>query len=204
MPKQSAMKRIIFFDTETNGLPKNWRAPASDVDNWPEAVSIAWIVATDYGDVLAENYFILGRTDVPSGRWSKEAEKTHGIDYGLSISHGYSPRWMYKQFQIVLDQMDVLVAHNLGFDSMVVDADHRRVREKPIVLPKKQVCTMKSSTDLCAIPSPYKHGSYKWPKLEELHDHLFERGFDGAHNALADVRACMRCYFEMKNRGVIA
>jgi hypothetical protein len=39
----------------------------------------------------------------------------------------------------------------------------------------------------------------KWPRLTELHRRLFGKEFDGDHNALNDVGACMQCYFEMKN-----
>ena len=34
----------LIFDTETTGLPKNWNAPVSDIDNWPRCVQIAWQV----------------------------------------------------------------------------------------------------------------------------------------------------------------
>lgn len=34
----------LFFDTETTGLPKNYKAPASDSDNWPRLVQIAWSI----------------------------------------------------------------------------------------------------------------------------------------------------------------
>lgn len=31
----------LFFDTETTGLPKNWKAPVSDLNNWPRLVQLA-------------------------------------------------------------------------------------------------------------------------------------------------------------------
>ncbi|HEY5387075.1 MAG TPA: hypothetical protein VIL79_04150, partial [Thermoleophilia bacterium] len=34
--------QILVFDTETSDLPRDWRRPASDVDNWPHLVQIAW------------------------------------------------------------------------------------------------------------------------------------------------------------------
>ncbi|MCX6741278.1 MAG: hypothetical protein NTY61_02675, partial [Candidatus Parcubacteria bacterium] len=34
----------LFFDTETTGLPKNWKAPIEDLDNWPRIVQIAWAI----------------------------------------------------------------------------------------------------------------------------------------------------------------
>lgn len=32
----------LFFDTETTGLPKEYRARTEDVDNWPRVVQLAW------------------------------------------------------------------------------------------------------------------------------------------------------------------
>ena len=65
----------------------------------------------------------------------------------------------------------------------------------------EKICTMKSSIDLCKLP-PVRYGSFKFPKLEELHHHLFGCSFDGAHDALEDVRATARCFFEMKKLGI--
>lgn len=42
----------LFFDTETTGLPKNWKAPSSAVNNWLRMVQIAWVLADDEGAVL--------------------------------------------------------------------------------------------------------------------------------------------------------
>ena len=33
---------ILFFDTETTGLPKSMKAPVEDIDNWPRMVQLAW------------------------------------------------------------------------------------------------------------------------------------------------------------------
>lgn len=194
------MERILFFDTETNGLPKDWNAPGSYVDNWPEAVSIAWAVASSDGDVLSENYFVLNREDVPPQGWDEGAARVHGISRELSASCGFSAKWVMKQFQLIASQCQALVAHNLSFDIRIVEADMMRLLNKRFEPPKTQLCTMHLSTEFCAIPSPYKVGQYKWPKLEELHHQLFNEGFGDAHNALADVRACVRCFFEMKNK----
>ncbi|SVD61857.1 uncharacterized protein METZ01_LOCUS414711, partial [marine metagenome] len=37
----------------------------------------------------------------------------------------------------------------------------------------------------------------------ELHEKLFDKPMQQAHNALVDVRACMKCYFELEKRGII-
>ena len=33
----------LFFDTETAGLPRNRKAPISNLKNWPRLVQIAWM-----------------------------------------------------------------------------------------------------------------------------------------------------------------
>ena len=65
---------------------------------------------------------------------------------------------------------------------------------------KPKCCTMKSSTNYCKLPG--KKG-FKSPRLAELHQILFGEGFDNAHNALADVEATARCFWELKKRGVL-
>ena len=71
----------------------------------------------------------------------------------------------------------------------------------PDSLPAKvRICTMQSSTEFCAIPGPYGN---KWPKLTELYAKLFKTGFEGEHNAAADVEATIKCFWELKRLGVI-
>ena len=33
--------RYLFFDTETTGVPQDYKAPSSDTDNWPRMVQLA-------------------------------------------------------------------------------------------------------------------------------------------------------------------
>ena len=49
----------IFFDTETTGIPKDYYAPASNVDNWPRLIQIGWVIE-DLGFVIDEQE-LLGR-----------------------------------------------------------------------------------------------------------------------------------------------
>ena len=59
---------------------------------------------------------------------------------------------------------------------------------------------MDSTTNFCAINGAY---GYKWPKLSELHYKLFRTGFEEAHNAAADIRATVKCFWELKRRGIL-
>ena len=64
----------------------------------------------------------------------------------------------------------------------------------------KSICTMKATVDFCKIPDNY---GYKYPKLQELHKKLFGYPFEDAHNAMTDIIATKKCFFELKRRGII-
>ena len=85
-------------------------------------------------------------------------------------------------------------------DECIVGAEFERLRMMTTLFLKPKYCTMKLSTDYCKLPG--KKG-FKSPRLAELHQVLFGSGFDNAHNALADVEATARCFWELKNRKVI-
>mgnify|MGYP000580039483 CR=1 FL=1 len=66
----------LIFDTETTGLPKNWRAPISDTENWPRCVQLAWQVHDEIGNLIESKSYIIkpDNFDIPY-----ESEKIHGI-----------------------------------------------------------------------------------------------------------------------------
>ena len=49
----------LFFDTETSGLPGNWRAPITNSSNWPRLVQVAWIVFNEKGERISNEDYIL-------------------------------------------------------------------------------------------------------------------------------------------------
>lgn len=42
----------LFFDTETTGLPKNWKAPVTDLNNWPRLVQLVYLYYDDNGNKI--------------------------------------------------------------------------------------------------------------------------------------------------------
>ena len=57
----------VFFDTETTGLPNDYDAPASDTDNWPRIVQLAWALTDKSGnEVRAQSFIALNRSAVGS------------------------------------------------------------------------------------------------------------------------------------------
>lgn len=186
---------ILFVDVESTGLPNNYRAPSSAVDNWPRVVSIAYVLKGDESQSF--NYHIIK----PNGFViPDEATTIHGITTGQDLQEGVDIRWMLQDLILRIERSSLIVAHNIDFDSRVIGAEFIRAGFIDPFEGKPQFCTMKSATNVCRIQGPY---GFKWPKLEELHRHLFESEFEGAHGAAEDVLACEKCFWELKKMGVV-
>ncbi len=48
----------LIFDTETTGLPKNYKAPVSDSENWPRAVQLSWQLHDHEGTLIDQKDFL--------------------------------------------------------------------------------------------------------------------------------------------------
>ncbi|HBA60897.1 MAG TPA: 3'-5' exonuclease [Elusimicrobia bacterium] len=188
---------FLFFDTETTGLPKNWKAPVTDLNNWPRMIQLAYRLCDADESVLAEADYIIkpvGFT-IPD-----DAAKVHGITTERALKEGKNLLEVLLEFQEALKHAQYLVAHNLSFDEKIMGAEFLRNGLQDALPGKKKICTMNSTTDFCAIPGPYGN---KWPKLNELHQKLFQAEFEGAHNAAADIAATAKCFWELKRLGII-
>jgi len=187
----------LFFDTETTGLPRNWKAPVTDLNNWPRMVQLAWLYYDQNGKKIAGGDYIIkpeGYTIPP------ETSRIHGITTARAMAEGVSLVSVLQEFYELADEAEVLVAHNMSFDEKILGAELLRKQMQNILDQKKRLCTMHSSTDFCAIKGPYGN---KWPKLSELHQKLFNTGFEEAHNAANDIFATARCFWELKRLGKI-
>lgn len=188
---------FLFFDTETTGLPRRWGAPVTDLDNWPRLVQLAYIAYDAEGNQLQSvNTMIkpVGFT-IP-----EEASKVHGITTERALKEGRDLPEVLAEFRALLDKTKYLIAHNMGFDEKIIGAEFLRNGMTDIPASVIKICTMHSTTQFCEIPGNY---GYKWPKLMELHQKLFEAEFEGAHDASADVAATAKCFWELRRRGII-
>lgn len=188
----------LFFDTETTGLPSRRNAPATDYHSWPRMVQLAWLMTDEHGYELSSAEHIIR----PAGFViPPEATKIHGITTDVALDRGTELATVLDEFQEALYEASTVLAHNMSFDERVVGSEFIRAGRRNLIEGKKRVCTMKSSTRYCGLPG--RHG-YKWPTLTELHMHLFGESFEDEHHALADVRACVRCYQELKRLKIMA
>lgn len=187
----------LFFDTETTGLPRSWNAPVTALDNWPRLVQLAYMAYDGDGGLIAAVDTIIK----PQGfTIPVESSRIHGITTERALAEGRDLVSVLRDFKALLDPARYLVAHNMSFDEKILGAEFLRNGLPDIPAAKYKICTMHSTTEFCAIPGPR---GYKWPKLTELHRKLFNKDFSEAHNAAADIAATAKCFWELKEQGII-
>ncbi|MBZ4220364.1 MAG: 3'-5' exonuclease [Chlorobium sp.] len=187
----------LFFDTETTGLPRNWRAPETDVDNWPRLVQLAFLYCDSDGNQLSSGDYLIKPEGfvIPSS-----AVQIHGISTERATREGKPLKLVLQSFHELIAESEILVAHNISFDEKIVGSELIRAGMPNPLPSKRKICTMECTTDFCAIKGPYGN---KWPKLSELYCQLFGTGFEEMHNAAVDIKATAKCFWELKKRGVI-
>ena len=103
----------LIFDTETTGLPKNFRAPITDTDNWPRCVQIAWQLHDKDGSIIEHKDFLIQ----PEGfEIPFQSEQIHGISTALATEKGSPLNDVLQEFQEVLSKSKFLIGQNLKFD----------------------------------------------------------------------------------------
>ena len=185
---------FLVFDTETTGLPLDKNAPLSNFDNWPRVVQIAWQIHDEKGKfVKAENHIIK-----PEGFIIPiNASMVHGISTEHALNVGEDLKDVLDIFLNALNEVKYVVGHNVSFDLNVTACEYLRVKG---INPFKgmniiDTCTEKTA-NFCKIGA-LKNGRHKFPALREIHQLLFNEGFDMAHNASADVEATARVFLEL-------
>ena len=187
-----------FFDTETTGLPRDYNAPSSKLDNWPRLVQLAWIVSDYDGNVISsENHIIIPNGfEIPS-----ISAAIHGITTSIAKSKGENLIDVIDKFLCVLQNATAIAGHNISFDQHIVEAEILRCGRSNIFKNIPAYCTMKLSANYCNILNSNR--DVKWPSLQELYFKLYREKFEGTHNAMADIKATYRCFFTLVKLGVI-
>lgn len=202
----------LFIDTETSGLP-DFRAPP-DAAHQPHIVSLAaWLGEDDdTTDGTLRHVASLNAVVCPDG-WhiDPKAEAVHKITEEYAHSFGEPLGLILTRFvQLVTSAFEassdsLLVAHNFQFDHRMLLRDFAHARRDMVILNLlRPFCTMRALTSRMRLPSPRgRAGEYKWPKLDEAYQFLFDRSVPGRedrHDAMADVLACKDVFEEGRRR----
>jgi DNA polymerase-3 subunit epsilon len=190
----------LFFDTETTGLA-DCKMPA-EWEGQPRVCQLGAILTDDSGRVKAESNLLIK----PDG-WAipAEASAIHGISQEDAENYGLPIKTALAIFSRLVSKSYAVVAHNTRFDLFLLEVECSRLSAN-LNLPKQYHCTMEESRDILKLP-PTKRMTdlgmtkFKNPSLQEAYRHFFGREFEGAHDAMADVRACKDVFFALKKLG---
>jgi DNA polymerase-3 subunit epsilon len=178
----------LFIDTETTGVTPRDRI-----------VSICCAFYDSRGNNTSSMYALIKPEgfSIPS-----QATAIHGITTERAMREGFTLASTLATMNAELRHRSpkILVGHNFDFDRSMILREYGRLHRVEQLSAMKAFCTMRGTATICRLPG--KYGDYKWPKLDELHRHLFGKGLGDAHNARADVEACARCFFELLKRGM--
>jgi len=179
--------QLFFFDTETTWFQNAWWRI---IQMW----AIYWRYDKETDEFYPEriiNQYI--NTDAPISDW---AFKVHWITKD-KISKFKKMDAYIKEFLSYINKSDLIVCHNVMFDILFLKNECKLCwidfdRDK-----KRTFCTMNN------------HGvmefmwSSKFPRLQELHEKIFWKKFEDAHDAMADIEATKNCFLELYKQNKI-
>lgn len=188
--------KYLFLDCETNGLPADMDAPATDEYNWPRLIQLAWSLCDANGKQL------LGYNELvrPVGFYIYP-NPAHRITHDEAREKGQSIIRVLEALNMALTKATAVVAHNCDFDLPILLAEYHRAGMPSMLDHVCAYCTQKQSTYILKLPIIYAnrgYGAYKWPSLAELHGFCGYGVIEYAHDAAEDVDALRRCFSWVK------
>jgi len=177
--------RVLVLDVETSGLCLNKIIPLA---KRPEILDLFMAdVDLATGEVIEEWEQLFH----PSGEWSDEAEKVHGITREMVKD---APRFAECADGIkeIIEKAECVIAHNASFDIEMLENEFERCGM--VLKPKRVLCSVEQTLHL---------KGYRL-SLQELHELLFGEKFKEAHRAKTDTQALIRCAVDLYQKGVLS
>ena len=192
---------VLFFDTETTGIPPKYAKWDIDFKDFPHVVQLAWV----YG-CREESHIIR-----PDG-WviPEETVEVHGITTEYALEHGEPFAGVVDMFIQDCHDAGLICGHNIYFDTSVIKANILRelgreyyyANDVEQALHKtKRIDTMKATNNW--VDARTASGMKKWPKLCELYSRCFPGETFPAHDALEDTKAVARCLPVLIEHGLV-
>lgn len=184
------MSTSLFFDNETSGIP-DWPKP-SGAEHQPHIVQLAALLVDDTSREIIESMDCV----VIHDGWTSEPEafETHKITEEFAFEHGVPEKVVVSKFMDLWEKCDIRVAHNTTFDNRIVRIALKRFlpdRVSDEVWKDRALyfCTLMKSKKIM--------GGKSGHTLPEAYKHFTGKEMEGAHNAMADTKACMAIYYAM-------
>lgn len=193
---------ILAFDTETTGFPDT-QAP-STAEHQPHLVQLGFVVLDDAGREVS-SCDVLVR---PVG-WTIPPRTTeiHGITTDHALAEGLPLAEVVTMYRDAVRWTRARVAHNLAFDDRIM-----RIAMCRAGVSRDEIEALEARPSYCTKLLAHNHVKapptarmlaagrthHKAPNLGECVRHFFGQEHAGAHNGLADARACGRVYHHLR------
>lgn len=202
------MGKILFFDTETTGLPE-WKIPSGD-EKQPHLVQLGAILCDSKTEEIIKELDVIVKPE----DWAIPQEMTdiHGISHQQALKKGISEyeavHSLLSMWGCTVPDLDDCIfskraAHNKTFDQRIIRIALKRYFSEKVqerwAWKDDFTCTMWGSRTICNIPNEGKKG-IKPPNLGEAYKFFIGEELVDAHSALPDTKACMEIYFAMRKR----
>jgi DNA polymerase-3 subunit epsilon len=187
------MKQVIFYDTETTGLP-DWKSPSGS-ENQPHIVQLGAILCDMESREIQQELDVIIKPDgweIPD-----DTIEVHGITNERAMEEGIPELEAVERFLEMRGQHH-RVAHNRTFDQRIIRIALKRYysEDEQDVWAEKDdhECTMLMAKPIMKLQPKGRYG-YKNPRLEQAYEYFTGKELQNAHTAMADARACMEIYF---------
>ena len=196
--KSKQKMKVLVFDTETSGLPKERNPSIYDTDKWPHVMQVSYIIYNTETGEIDEKYDAY----IKLNTWvivDPVSEGIHGITREIMDTKGVPIQEALVRVRDALGKVDICVGHNVSFDKrfIIVEGIRNNIRMN---FPA-DYCTMKNGKEICKIDFTFSNGEkgFKFPKLMELYEHLFPGipAPQNLHNSFADTIITLKCYCKM-------
>lgn len=199
--------RILYFDTETTGLPMNKYPP--NHEQQPHITQLGFILEINGVDAITVDTFIKPdnwRVHPCSGNGiSAKSTELTGITIEMCEEFGIPIADAVELFIIAAEQADAIVCHNSAFDVKIMGMEYTRIRRdappREVLQGLPHLCTMKTATDICKIKKKDGRTGFKWPTLAEAMQFFFGEELEGAHSAIVDITATRRVFHTLVEEG---
>lgn len=187
---------ILGYDTEATGLPL-WHDPSDDLRQ-PHLIQLAMMLFDDSGREVARWCKLV--KPGPGASMAPEAFAAHGISLSRASEEGVERDEALDAFLEMVRQATLLVGHNESFDRRIMRIFAARTKGFKWEPPCPSFCTLYGSKFIMKLPPTEKMmaagiRTFKSPNLGECVRHFFDEDLVNAHDALADVEACMRVFW---------
>ena len=184
--KQENTRLICVLDTETTGKDVPFAA-ITDSQKWSvvRLVQFAYELYTVEGELVEKKCVLIK----PDGYTIPESSTLiHGIIQERAMNEGITMIEVCSMLEKVLPKVNTIVAHNLEFDTNVIQSELYRYHQFFLLdqwKQKENECTMLMG----------KRYLGKWTKLSVLAEHCGIQVPTGLHQADVDTHLCATIYF---------